>query len=160
MSDHKESKVKMGTWEDYEAIRNLKYRYWRLLERKSKHWHGNDRKERDAIKALFCDDAIAYYPTGNFEGNETIANQLTREQGPNLFVNQGHNPEITFTSKTTAKVVWLWSGYKVNVETNTGQHSAARYYDECEKTNGQWKIKSIRHEYIFNGTDIFHTAGK
>ena len=110
MTDLAEFEARMRLWEDTEAIKRLKYKYWRCLDRKSKHWHDLDKKVVDQFMDLFCEDAVAYYPTGNFEGRETIVRQLMRDQGPVLFVNQGHNPEITFTSETVAKGVWLWSG--------------------------------------------------
>lgn len=61
-------------------------------------------------------------------------------------VHQGHNCEITFTSETTADVIWSMTdrlfmppGAPFSRMTGYGY-----YHETYEKTGGRWKIKTLR----------------
>src|SRR5437867_12900039 len=89
--------ARIGRLEDVEAIKRLKYRYWRCL----------DLKLWDELGGCFTDDATADYGEGRyrFAGAEAILRflreALGRESG-SVTVRPGRDPEVERTSGTTA----------------------------------------------------------
>ena len=90
----------MDTAAALEAIRRLKYAYFRHL----------DLKQFDDLGALLTEDATASYEDGKtvLEGRAAIASWLAAVLGdPGIVTeHQGHHPEITFTSDTAAEGTW------------------------------------------------------
>jgi SnoaL-like protein len=131
--------------EDTEAIKRLKYRYWRHL----------DLKEWDALATLFAPDASVNYGTGKYEfkGVEAIIRffraSLGRETGA-VTIHQGHHPEIDFSSATTATGTWALYNYMYNVQQNRGIRIGAYYHDRYVKQGGDWKFQSIGYTHIFH----------
>jgi len=99
MADMNELERRIARLEDTEAIKRLKYRYWRFL----------DLKQWDDLATLFVADASVSYGGGkyDFRGIEAIMKflreSLARETGA-VTIHQGHQPEIDLTSATTASV--------------------------------------------------------
>ncbi len=86
----------MDTAAELEAIRRLKYAYFRTL----------DLKEFDQLGALLTGDATAAYEDGTtvLEGRDAIVSWLQSVLGDPGIVTEhhGHHPEITFSSDTEA----------------------------------------------------------
>ena len=84
----------METAAELEAIRRLKYAYFRTL----------DLKQFDELGALLTEDATAGYEDGKtvLEGRAAIVAWLASVLGDPGMVTEhhGHHPEITFTSDT------------------------------------------------------------
>ena len=84
--------------EDVEAIKRLKYRYWRHL----------DLKQWDELADCFAADATVSYGDGRyrFAGVEAIMRflreSLARETG-SVTIHHGHHPEIELTGETRAR---------------------------------------------------------
>ena len=127
---------------EIEAIKRLKYKYFRTLDLKK--W--NDMAE------CFTEDAKTSYSGGKytFEGRDTIMGFLQKGLGPaRISMHQGHHPEIELTSDTTAKGTWALQDYVIDLKRNTSLFGAAFYEDEYVKVNGEWKIKSTGYERTF-----------
>ncbi|TEU03329.1 MAG: nuclear transport factor 2 family protein [Dehalococcoidia bacterium] len=121
---------------DIEAIKKLKAKYWRCI----------DKKLWDELEDCFVEDAVADYGKNlNFQGRKAIIQFLKDNLGSDsvITVHQGHNPEIEITSDTTSRGIWALHDYLVfqpNITINGWGH----YEDEYVKQNGEWKKKSIK----------------
>src|SRR5258706_12647788 len=85
---------------EIEAIKRLKYRYMR----------GIDEKLWDQIEACFVPAATCAYSDGKyqFDGRDAIMKFLTESMGRPTFLSSHrvHQPEIDFTSDTSATGIW------------------------------------------------------
>jgi hypothetical protein len=133
----------MSQLEEIEAIKQLKYRYFRSLD--SKRWA----ELADCLTA----DATAAYDDGkySFQGRDEIMGFLEGALGrPTLItLHQGHHPEIEITSPTTAKGIWYLEDEVIDAKRNTTLRGAAFYHDEYVKQGGAWKIKSTGYTRTF-----------
>jgi hypothetical protein len=128
----------MSSQDDIEAIKQLKARYFRMMD--TKNW--------DGLAAVFTDDveidmsgegggvtrSVAEYMPFLREDIETVTT-----------VHHGHMPEIEFTSATTATGIWamedeLWwpEGGPM-----TYLHGYGHYHETYEKTADGWRIKTM-----------------
>ena len=145
MSDMAALAARITALEDIEAIKQLKYRYWRCL----------DLKQWDELAGCFAPDAKVAYGEGlyTFEGVDAIVKflreSLGKERG-SISLHHGHHPEITLTSPTTAKAVWALDNYMFNRQQDRSIRIGAYYRDECAKIAGAWKLTSIGYSYIFH----------
>ena len=124
--------------DDIEAIRQLKARYFRLM----------DTKEWDGLAHVFADDVVIDV-TGEGGGvTRSVAEYIPflRANIENVItVHHGHMPEIELTSPTTATGIWaledqLWwpDGGPLK-----HMHGFGHYHETYEKTDGVWRIKSM-----------------
>ena len=121
---------------DIEAIKRLKARYWRCL----------DRKLWTDMEEVFAEDATADYgPKYQLQGREAILQFLKENLGPDSVStgHGGHTPEIEITGDTTARGIWALNNYMVR-EPGTRIMEWGHYEDEYVKQGGQWRIKSTR----------------
>jgi len=92
---------RVAALEDLEAIKQLKYRYWRYL----------DLKKWDELALLFAADATVRYSSGTYEfaGRDAIMRflreSLGRERG-SVTIHHGHHPEIVLTGPDSATGTW------------------------------------------------------
>ena len=117
---------------EIEAIKRLKYKYFRTL----------DLKKWDEMAECFTEDAKTSYSAGkySFEGRDTIMGFLKQGLGTDrISMHQGHHPEIELTSDTTATGRWALQDYVIDLKRNTSLFGAAFYEDEYVKVNGEWK---------------------
>jgi hypothetical protein len=133
----------MSKLDEIEAIKQLKYRYFRALD--CKRW--------DDLGATLTDDATTAYDSGKyaFAGRDTILGFLRDALGSTRVVSlhQGHHPEIEVTSETTARATWYLEDMVFFRDANTVLHGAGFYNDEYVKVNGSWKIRSTGYERTF-----------
>ena len=118
---------------DIEAIKKVKYKYFRCLD--SKLW--------DEMKECFTEDATTDYRSGTwtFQGVDAIVEFLSTSLVHQNSVHQGHHPEIEITGDTTATGVWSFNDYVINRKRHRSLKGAGFYYDEYVKVDGQWKMK-------------------
>jgi hypothetical protein len=135
-------------YEDVEAIKRLRYKYFRCLD--SKLW--------DELPQCFAEHATASYVYtsrvgGKYDcrGLDAIMEFLKKVLGreTRISLHQGHHPEIELTGDTTAKGIWQLQDLLIDLRSNTSLRGASFYYDEYVKVRGQWKIKSIDSTRIF-----------
>jgi len=127
---------------DIEAIKRVKYKYFRCLD--SKLW--------DELAECFTEDATTNWASGKwtFHGVDAIVQFLSKTLRHNrISMHQGHHPEIELTSDTTARGIWSLQDYVIDTRGNTYLRGASFYYDEYVKVNGEWKIKLAGYDRIF-----------
>ena len=101
--------------EDLEAIKQLKYRYWRSL----------DTKQWDELEACFAADVSVSYGEGRyaFQGREAVMRFLTESLSVDrgsVTIHHGHHPEIQITAADTASGTWALYNYMFNQKENRG----------------------------------------
>ncbi len=129
----------MSAPEDIEAIKQLKARYFRLM----------DTKDWDGFASVFTDD-VEIDMTG--EGG-TVTHGVgeflpfLRENIEHVTTaHHGHMPEIEITSPSTARGIWamedeLWwpEGSPIS-----HLHGYGHYHETYEKTPAGWRIKTLK----------------
>ena len=131
--------------EDLEAIKRLKYRYWRHL----------DLKQWDELAACFVADATVCYGDGRyrFTGVEAILRFLRESLGAesgSTTIHHGHHPEIELTGETTARGSWALYNYMFNEQQKRGIRIGAYYDDEYVKVGTEWKLRYVGYTTIFH----------
>jgi uncharacterized protein (TIGR02246 family) len=120
--------------DDLETIKQLKARYFRMM----------DAKDWTAMRRLFADDAVidttasggrVISGAGEFMAflRETLAEVLT--------VHHGHMPEITLRSPSTATGVWALQDILIWPD-GSRMHGYGHYHDEYTKLDGSWLIQA------------------
>ena len=126
---------------DIEQIKQLKARYFRLL----------DTKDWDAFADLFTDDCVHYLPQES--AKEAVSNQeyfadLKSLLGHGVTTHHGHMPEITLLSDTEAEGIWAMFDY-VATELPSGPlriQGYGHYFETYRKgSDGTWRISSKRN---------------
>lgn len=127
---------------ELEAIKQLKYRYVRLID--TKGW--------DELETLFVSDATATYSDGkySFEGRDAIMAFLRDAMASTnmLTSHKVHQPEISLDGDR-ATAVWALDDVVVHLDYNMTIRGAAFYRDEYVKDTGEWKIKHTGYERIY-----------
>jgi hypothetical protein len=128
----------MDAADDVEAIRQLKARYFRLM----------DTKDWDGMAAVFTDDVeidMRGEGGGVTHGPGEFMAFLRANIEPVVTVHHGHMPEIELTSPTTATGVWamedeLWwpEGGPIR-----HMHGYGHYHETYEKTPAGWRINTM-----------------
>jgi ketosteroid isomerase-like protein len=132
----------MSVLEDVEAIKKLKYRYFRHL----------DGKQWDELGRLLTDDAVCRYDEGkySYDGREAILGFLRDSlDNPKIAtMHHGHHPEIEVDGDR-ASGVWYLEDYVVFSDLGSALHGTAFYSDEYVKEGGQWRISSTGYKRVF-----------
>ena len=124
--------------DDIEAIRQLKARYFRLM----------DTKDWDALAQVFTED-VTIDVSGEGGGvTHTVAEYipfLRANIAEVITVHHGHMPEIELTSATTARGIWaledqLWWPHGGPLK---HMHGFGHYHETYEKTDDAWRIKTM-----------------
>ena len=145
MADVNDLERRIARLEDIEAVKRLKYRYWRHL----------DLKQWDELAACFVPTATVSYGDGKYEfrGVDAIMSFLREALGTergSVTIHQGHHPEIDLTGPTTATATWALYNYMFNEKQNRGIRIGAYYYDECVKVASEWKFQHIGYRTLFH----------
>jgi bile-acid 7alpha-dehydratase len=131
-----EIEARVRRLEDIEAIKKLKAKYWRCV----------DRKLWDEMNQVFTEEATADYgPKSKLKGRQAIVQFLKSSLGADSVITShvGQRPEIELTSESTATGMWWLNDYIV-MQPNTRRRGYAFYEDEYVKEDGQWKMKSTK----------------
>jgi hypothetical protein len=136
----------MADLQELEAIKRLKYKYLRCL----------DQKRWSELAECLTEDATSAYSGGkfSFEGRDAIMEFLESAMGADSFLSSHtvHQPEIEFTTETTATGIWALNDTVIETNANIIIRGAAFYEDEYVKVDGAWKIKSTGYERIYEET--------
>jgi hypothetical protein len=126
-----------ATLAEIEAIKQLKARYFRLL----------DTKQWDAWRDVFSDDFTAevdgggMHPTIRFASPEEMVAGNRKLLATAVTVHHGHMPEITLTGADTASGVWAMMDL---VKLGAGFRGYGHYHEEYVKRAGGWRIRRLR----------------
>jgi len=137
MTDLSELEKRIRVIEDIEAIKKLKAKYFRCV----------DKKLWEEMETVLTEDAVADYGMGIelLQGRKAIMEFLKKNLARDsmISVHQGHNPEIEITSDTTARGVWVLND-RLIIQTIATLNGWRYYEDEYVKVNGEWKKKSTK----------------
>ena len=137
MADKSDLEKRIRVMEDIEAIKKLKAKYFRCV----------DKKLWEEMETVLTEDAVADYGMGIelLQGRKAIIEFLKKnlDRDSMISVHQGHNPEIEITSDTTAKGVWVLND-RLIIQTIATLNGWRYYEDEYVKVNGEWKKKSTK----------------
>lgn len=118
--------------DDLEAIRQLKARYFRTLD--TKDWAG--------MRTVFADDVVVDTTAsggGVVNGADEFVAFVSAALADAVTVHQGHMPEITLTSPTTATGVWAL--HDIIIWPNGARLDGYGHYHETyAKVDGEWVI--------------------
>jgi hypothetical protein len=133
----------MDTAVELEAIRRVKYAYFRHL----------DLKQFDQLGELLTDDATAAYEDGKtvLEGRAAIVRWLESVLGdPGIATeHHGHHPEISFTSDTTASGTWYLQDRVIVPAADVEIGGTAFYDDRYLLTDAGWLIAHTGYTRVF-----------
>ena len=128
----------MAALDDIEAIKQLKARYFRLM----------DTKDWDGLAQVFTPDVhldMTGEGAGEIDTVEAYMPFLVSNIGEVTTVHHGHMPEIELTSPTTATGIWamedeLWwpEGSPIRY-----MHGYGHYHETYRKDDGTWRIASL-----------------
>jgi hypothetical protein len=128
---------------ELEALRRLKYAYFRTL----------DLKQFDELGALLTKDATASYEDGRtvLEGRSAIVAWLASVLGDPGIVTEhhGHHPEITLTSGTTAEGTWYLQDRVIVPAADVEIGGTAFYADQYRLTDDGWRIAHTGYTRVF-----------
>jgi SnoaL-like domain len=127
--------------EDVEAIKQLKARYFRLL----------DTKQWDEWRKQFTDDCRYDGTSRPYPGpDEFVAGTRERLEDA-VTIHQGHMPEIVITGARTARGIWSmfdWVEFEeardVGRGLNRGFTGYGHYEEEYRKEADVWRISLLR----------------
>jgi uncharacterized protein (TIGR02246 family) len=124
----------MVDMDDFEAIRQLKARYFRTMD--TKDWEG--------MRRVFTDDVVVDTSAagGNVvSGADKFIAFLEETLRGAVTVHQGHMPEIDLTSPTTATGIWALNDLVI-WPNGTRLSGYGHYHETYEKVGEEWQIKS------------------
>jgi SnoaL-like protein len=129
--------------EDLEAIRQVKYAYFRLL----------DTKEFVALGDLLTDDVTTAFQSGelSYRGRAAVVAFLSESLGtPGIItLHHGHHPEIALSGPVAATGIWYLEDRVIVPEHDFEIHGTAIYHDEYAKVDNEWKIRHTGYDRIF-----------
>ncbi len=128
---------------ELEAIRQLKYTYFRTL----------DLKEISQLGRLLTEDATAAYEDGKtvLEGRDAIVQWLSAALSSHDLITEhhGHHPEIAFTSASTATGTWYLQDRVIVPSADLEIGGTAFYSDRYTLTDEGWRIAHTGYMRVF-----------
>ena len=122
--------------DDIEAIKQLKARYFRLM----------DTKDWDGYATVFTDDVVidtSEDGAGIIQGRAEFLPFLRQTIGDVTTVHHGHMPEIELTSATSATGIWALQDI-LRWPNGAELHGYGHYHETYVKSGDKWRIQSTR----------------
>ncbi len=138
---------------DMEAIRQLKYAYFRCV----------DTANLEELTTLLHDDLTVNYVGGtyewSFQGKEDfMANIGMAFSNQAVGQHNAHHPEIQMLSDSEATALWYLADTMWILNHKAKTHGTALYRDRYLKVDGRWLIKDTRYERIYEINEQLETA--
>lgn len=130
--------------EDIEAIRQLKYRYFRAI----------DTADTRTLADCITDDISVDYAGGTYRWTisgkrEFVTAIAAGFHNRAIASHNGHHPEIDITSPTTATGLWYLADSFTHLDQLVVTAGTALYRDTYVKQNGFWLIRTSSYTRIF-----------
>jgi len=129
-----------------EAIRQLKYRYFRAL----------DLKEWDAFGACLAENITARYGTQamgeplHFDTRDEVVDYMSKNLGPGIITVHIANHPVIDVDGTTATGSWAFEDTVIVPDFKVMIRGAGYYHDDYAQTaDGTWQIAGTRYERIY-----------
>jgi hypothetical protein len=140
---------------DMEAIRQLKYAYFRCV----------DTANLEELATLFHEDVTVHFVGGSYEWNvqgrqdyvDNIGMSFSREA---VGQHNAHHPEIQMLSPTEATAIWYLADNMWILNHNAKTHGTAIYWDRYLKVDGKWLIKDTNYERVYEINEILEERPK
>ena len=117
-----------------EAIKQVKYRYFRAL----------DCNEWELFATCLTEDCAAAYSDGKLclDGRDAIVGFMRQNMSGADFLSMhhGHHPEIVLESATEARGTWYLEDTIISLARGTRLSGAAIYEDRYRCEDGEWRI--------------------
>ena len=126
-------------WVEIEAIKQLKARYFRLMD--TKEWLPFSRVFADDVVIDVSDDK--HVPGNSIEGRADVVDFIRKAVGKATTVHHGHMPEIELLSPTEARGIWAMFDY-VEFKPSRGIRGYGHYHEEYRKEKGVWHISKLK----------------
>ena len=128
---------------DIEQIKQLKARYFRLM----------DTKQWDNWGLVFTRECVMEVPEGDMvnNGREEIVTTVSSALTGARTTHHGHMPEIEITGDDTARGVWAMFDFVEWPEQDgarVGLQGYGHYREEYAREDGEWRIAWIRLERL------------
>src|SRR5262245_33972101 len=129
---------------DIEEIKQLKARYFRLMD--TKNW--------DEYGLVFAVDAVMEVPEANVvnNGRDAIVSGVSKVLEGVRTVHHGHMPEIEITGPNTARGIWAMFDYVEFPASKSGDRVGLKgyghYHEQYVREDGQWRISRLRLERL------------
>jgi SnoaL-like domain len=127
--------------EDIEAIKQLKARYFRLM----------DTKQWDRWREAFTDDCRYDGTSRPYSGPDEFCAGTSQRLADATTVHQGHMPEIVLTGPDTAEGIWAMFDRVEFPEARDTGHGVSRgftgfghYEEKYRRDDGVWRISFLR----------------
>jgi hypothetical protein len=128
---------------ELEAIRRVKYAYFRTL----------DLKQFEALGELLTESVTASYEDGKtrLEGRAAVVEWLRGVLGDPGIVTEhhGHHPEITLTSDVAAEGTWYLQDRVIVPAADLEIGGTAFYADRYQRTGERWQIAHTGYTRVF-----------
>ncbi|WP_246210354.1 nuclear transport factor 2 family protein [Nocardioides piscis] len=135
---------------DLEAIRQLKYAYFRCLD--TKDWEG--------VAACFVPEATATYPHHECESRVAIIDFLSTAMVPDLItMHHGHHPEIEIDNDR-ATGTWYLHDRVLAPAFEFALEGAGLYADRYVRTVDGWRMEHTGYARIFESTSTIDSGVK
>ena len=129
---------------DMEAIRQLKYAYFRCI----------DTANLEELGTLFHQDVEVHFKGGNYEWKlsgrsaylESVGAAFTRQA---VGHHNGHHPEIQMLGPTEATGIWYLADNMWILEHKFYTTGTALYWDRYVKEGDRWLIRETRYERLY-----------
>ncbi|OHV41624.1 hypothetical protein BCD49_01415 [Pseudofrankia sp. EUN1h] len=129
---------------DIEQIKQLKARYFRLMD--TKMW--------DEWRDVFTEDVtvwVADVPDVTFAGRDNFVGTMSRQLDKCISAHHGHMPEIAVTGPETATGIWAMEDY-VQMFTDASRtdlkatlRGYGHYHEKYRRgSDGRWRIQEVR----------------
>lgn len=133
----------MNDLDEIEAIRQLKYRYFRAV----------DTAQLDEIRACFVEHASVLFEGGSYRveltGRENIVEYIaTAIHSECISSHIGSGPEIKLESASSASGIWYQHDWYLDLRTLIRVSGACLYRDRYVKEAGVWRILHSGYERI------------
>mgnify|MGYP001123027320 FL=1 len=134
---------------DMEAIRQLKYAYFRCV----------DTANLEELATLFHDDVSVNFKGGSYEWKiqgkqDYVQNIGMAFSSEAVGQHNAHHPEIQMLSTTEATAMWYLEDNMWILNHNARTFGTAIYWDRYLKVDGRWLIKDTRYERVFEINEV------
>jgi hypothetical protein len=127
---------------DIDAIKKLKYRYFRNV----------DQKNLDAIEQQLLPECSTSYHGGRY-GNPDRASTIAFLRvalGPHLLtLHQAHHPDIELLGNNEARGYWYMHDIVINLQDKTRLEGNGFFEDRYRKVDGEWKFLHTGYHRTF-----------
>jgi hypothetical protein len=127
----------MGAMEDIEAIKHVRATYGRAA----------DVRDWELLRTTVTDGYSCDTGAGPTVGAEAFIERVKTNPAGMTTAHHALMPEITVTSPTTATGIWAVH-IMARFEDGRAVDSFGHYHDTYEKVDGQWRLSSLRLEWL------------